>query len=99
MGLSYIDHEGAKLCAITGMIVGNALSLQSGTFTPYSERVEREGVLMKKFEGKFVLSEQDVPFQDKKKIGKMKQNLSTGQNVCATTRRTAVEIGNQEVCL
>ena len=30
VGLSFIDHDGARRCAITGMFVGNACSLYRG---------------------------------------------------------------------
>ena len=51
VGLSFTDHEGARRCAISGMLVGNACSLYRGCSTPCSERVDHEGALMVKFKG------------------------------------------------
>ena len=61
--------------AITGMLVGNGGSLNCGTSTLCSERLEREGVLIMKSKGKCVLIEQDEPFQERRGTGRRKQKL------------------------
>ena len=66
VGLSFIDHDGARRCAITGMFVGNACSLYRGCSTPCSERVDHEGALMVKFKGKCAAIEQYEPFKEQK---------------------------------
>ena len=49
VGLSFIDHEGVRRCAISGMLVGNACSLYRGCSTFCPERVDHEGAFMVKF--------------------------------------------------
>ena len=66
VGLSFIDHEGVRRCAISGMLVGNACSLFRGCSTLCSERVDHEGALMVKFKGKCAAIEQCEPFEEQK---------------------------------
>ena len=92
--LSFIDHEGAKRCAITEMLVGNAGSLCNGKCTPCSERVQRGVVLMVKLRRSLCPSIELHEQFDRKGIGKMKQNfshfrkVSTGEKVCSVTGKT-----------
>ena len=51
VGLSCIDHRGARRCAITGILVGNACSTCCGTSTPSCERLHHQGAVMVKFKG------------------------------------------------
>ena len=48
---SYTDHEGARRCSITGMLVGSGCSLHCGTSTICFEREVHEGVVVVKFMG------------------------------------------------
>ena len=41
VGLSFIDHEGPRHCAISGMFVGYARSICCGTNAPESARLQR----------------------------------------------------------
>ena len=58
-----------------------------------SEKVEREGLLVVKFQGKCVPIEHDEPFEETRGTGKMKQNLthfrsvSTGDKMCVVRRK------------
>ena len=67
-----IDCKGAKRCAITGILVGNARSLYCGTSRPLV--LGHQGTLIAKFMGKCVPTEQDEPFEEQEGTGKMKQN-------------------------
>ena len=49
--LSYIDLDGARRCAITGMLVGSACALQCCPSSIWLERVVHEGVVVVKFKG------------------------------------------------
>ena len=93
INVGFIDNEDAKRCVISGMVVGNVCSLHNCNCMACSEKVEREGVLMVKFQGKFVPIEQDEPFEGRRGTGKMKQNLthfrsvSTGDKMCVVRRK------------
>ena len=74
---TYIDEEGRNRCAITAKRGENSLSFYNGESKPCSARMERDGVLMVKLKGKFVLFEQDEPFEEEKGTGTMKQHPRT----------------------
>ena len=75
VGLSDIDHEGARRCAIIGMHVGNVCSLYDGFLAFWSERGIMKVLLMVTFMDKCVSIEPDGPFAEHKGIGRMQQNL------------------------
>ena len=89
VGPSYIDREGARRCAILGLLVGNSCSQKCGKNALGSEMLEQQGVLMVKFKSKCAPIEQDEPFEEHAVAGRMKQNLlffrnlSSGQKMCA----------------
>ena len=93
VGLSLIDHEGAKRCAITGMLVGTVCCLYNGNGTPCSERVEREGVLTVKFKSMCPssstsqLEEQGRHWQYEAEPS-IFCSVSTSEKMCAITRKT-----------
>ena len=62
----------------------------TGTVRRARRSLDREGVLMVKFTGKFVPTKQDEPFDQRKSTGKIKQDLSHFRNVSKGKKMYAV---------
>ena len=79
------------------VLVGNACYFYNGNYTLCSQRVDREGALRVKFNVRFVPIEQDVPFEERKSSGTIKQHLphvrnaSTDEKLCAMQKRLGAE--------